>query len=66
MAVQLVRILNSVPIPTVIVVTTQEIAYVVTLDQYVRIEIVPYPTFNRVCVVPMVYATKTVVSCATK
>ena len=66
MAVQLVRLLHSLPLPTKIAVTNQEIAYVITLDQYVPIEIVPYPTFNRVFVVSMVDATKTMVSCAPK
>ena len=66
MAVQLVRLLHSLPLPTKIAVTNQEIAYVITLDQYVPIEIVPYPTFNRVFVVSMVYATKTMVSYAPK
>ena len=64
--IHLVRLLFSIPIPTEIAVTTQEIAYVVTLHQYVLIEIVPYPTFNRVFVVSMVDATKTMDSCATK
>ena len=66
MAVQLVRLLHSLPLPTKIAVTNQEIAYVITLDQYVPIEIVPYPTFNRVCVVPMVFATKIMVSSVPK
>ena len=66
MAVQLVRLLYSLPIPTEIAVTNQEIAYVITLHQYVSIEIVPYPTFNRVFVVLMVDATKTMVSYAPK
>ena len=66
MAVQLVRLLYSLPVPQEIAVTAQEIAYVITLHQYVSIEIVLYPTFNHVCVVPMVFATKTMVSYAPK
>tara|TARA_B100000795_G_C22515035_1_gene329132 strand:+ start:208 stop:573 length:366 start_codon:yes stop_codon:yes gene_type:complete len=74
--IKLVQFLVFQPMEEVVVDITQIwhllrvyiIAYVIVLDKYlyVPIEIVLYPTFNHVCVVPMVFATKTMVSYAPK
>ena len=76
--IKLVQFLVFQPMEEVVVDITQimhllrvyTIAYVIVLDKYlyVPIEIVLYPTFNHVCVVPntLVFATKTMVSCAPK